>query len=101
MRWALRGLGVVFVLGILFLGSNLLFRSPAPPALFAETDLGPLPAPADNGHHDLLVGARGLGSVPRVADPALKLRIGDPIHVRLNTDKVQFFDPKTGASLLW
>jgi hypothetical protein len=73
VRWTLRGLGVLFVLGIVFLGSNLLIEAKAPLPLFAEADLGPLPGEADNGHHDFVVGARELGAAPRVPLPLLEL----------------------------
>ncbi|RME79364.1 MAG: ABC transporter ATP-binding protein [Chloroflexi bacterium] len=36
-----------------------------------------------------------------LADPALNLRIGDQVKLKINTDKVQFFDPQTELSLLW
>ena len=36
-----------------------------------------------------------------LADPGLNLKIGDPVQVRFNTEKVQFFDPATERSLLW
>ncbi len=36
-----------------------------------------------------------------LADPSLNLKIGDPVQVRFNTEKVQFFDPATERSLLW
>ena len=36
-----------------------------------------------------------------LADPALKLRIGDRVPLRVDTSRVQFFDPETERSLLW
>ncbi len=36
-----------------------------------------------------------------LADPALKLRIGDRVRLRVDTSRVQFFDPETEQSLLW
>ena len=73
VRWAVRGLGVVLMLGVLFLGSNLLFHSAEPPPLFAAAALGPLPAEADNGHRDFVIGAVKLGAVPRAPEAVLEL----------------------------
>ena len=51
---------------------------------------------------DDLVDARVDGaSLHVLVDPALALRIGDPVRLRLNTGKIQFFDPQTEKSLLW
>jgi len=36
-----------------------------------------------------------------LADPALGLKMDQPIALEFNTNKVQFFDPKTEQSLLW
>lgn len=36
-----------------------------------------------------------------LADPALELKIGDPVKLRFNPAKMQFFDPATEQSLLW
>ena len=36
-----------------------------------------------------------------LSDPALNLKMNDPIALEFNTNKVQFFDPKTEQSLLW
>jgi ABC-type sugar transport system ATPase subunit len=36
-----------------------------------------------------------------LADPKLGVRIGDTVNMRLDTEKVQFFDPETEKSLLW
>ena len=36
-----------------------------------------------------------------LADPAFGIRIGDPVRVTFNPEKVQFFDPDTEGSLLW
>jgi len=36
-----------------------------------------------------------------LTDPVMGLRIGDPVKLKINTNKVQFFDPETEQSLLW
>lgn len=36
-----------------------------------------------------------------LADPQMKIRAGDEITLKLNTEKVQFFDAETQRSLLW
>jgi ABC-type sugar transport system ATPase subunit len=36
-----------------------------------------------------------------LADPALELKIGDRVHLSFDKEKVQFFDPESGQSLLW
>ncbi len=36
-----------------------------------------------------------------LVDPALKLSIGDRIGLKIDTSRVQFFDPETELSLLW
>ncbi|MDQ7030822.1 MAG: ABC transporter ATP-binding protein [Ardenticatenia bacterium] len=36
-----------------------------------------------------------------LADPALRLKPGTPVALCFNTEKVQFFDPRTERSLLW
>jgi len=36
-----------------------------------------------------------------LSDPALNLKMNDPIALEINTNKMQFFDPKTEQSLLW
>ena len=40
-------------------------------------------------------------SVHALADPNLNIRIGDPVRIKFDTEKVQFFDPDTEESLLW
>lgn len=40
-------------------------------------------------------------SMHALADHSLGIRIGDPIRVRFNAEKVQFFDRGTEQSLLW
>ncbi len=36
-----------------------------------------------------------------LADPALRLKINEPVKLSFNMDKVQLFDPQTERSLLW
>ncbi len=36
-----------------------------------------------------------------LADPQLRIKIGDTITVKFHMDRIQFFDPKTELSLLW
>jgi len=36
-----------------------------------------------------------------LADPKLELKISEEVKLKLNTDKVQFFDAKTEQSMLW
>ena len=51
---------------------------------------------------DDLIDVRVQGQEIRtLADPALRLTIGDPIGLALNMDKIQLFDPQTKRSLLW
>ncbi len=54
------------------------------------------------GRDDLVNVRIGEGMDVRVlADPALKLKIGKSVALEFDTQKVQFFDPKTEQSLLW
>ncbi|MCP4165593.1 MAG: ABC transporter ATP-binding protein [Chloroflexi bacterium] len=53
------------------------------------------------GRDDLLAVNIGETQVHVLADPALRLRMGDQISLEINMDKVQFFDPQTEKSLLW
>ncbi len=53
------------------------------------------------GRDDLLTVRIGSVNLHVLADPNLNLRIGDMVHLRFNTHKVQFFDPVTEKSLLW
>jgi ABC-type sugar transport system ATPase subunit len=53
------------------------------------------------GRDDLVDVRIGEVSVHVLANPELRLRIGDPVRLQLNTRKVQFFDPETEQSLLW
>jgi ABC-type sugar transport system ATPase subunit len=53
------------------------------------------------GRDDLLDVRVGDHSLLVLADPAQKIKQGDPVHLRLDVDRVQFFDPQTERSLLW
>lgn len=54
------------------------------------------------GRDDLLdVELDGNTRLHVLADPQMKLHAGDAIGLRLNTDKIQFFDAQTQQSLLW
>lgn len=53
------------------------------------------------GRDDLLEVHLEKAAVHVLADPGLKLKMGDRVHLRLNTHKVQFFDPASERSLLW
>ena len=53
------------------------------------------------GRDDLVNVNVGGTNVNVLADPELGLKIGDTVHLRFNTHKVQFFDPTTERSLLW
>jgi ABC-type sugar transport system ATPase subunit len=53
------------------------------------------------GRDDLVDVHVGDASMHVLADPSLRLKIGDLVHLRLKVDKVQFFDPESERSLLW
>jgi len=53
------------------------------------------------GRNDLVDVRVGDAVFHVLTDPELGLRIGDPAALKLNTSKVQFFDPETEQSLLW
>jgi ABC-type sugar transport system ATPase subunit len=53
------------------------------------------------GRDDLVDVRIGNLAVRVLADPELNLAIGQPINLEFNTQKVQFFDPKTERALLW
>ena len=40
-------------------------------------------------------------SLHALADPVHNIRIGDPVRLKFDPEKVQFFDPDTEDSLLW
>jgi len=53
------------------------------------------------GRDDLLVIRIGDVRINLLADPALRLKIGQSVRLRFDTRKAQFFDPQTEQSLLW
>ena len=53
------------------------------------------------GRDDLITAHIGDASVLMLADPTLRLKMGQSITLGFNTHKVQFFDPETEKSLLW
>jgi len=53
------------------------------------------------GRDDLIDVRIGDLHVHLLVDPTLRLRIGQNVHLKFNTEKVQFFDPETEKSLLW
>jgi len=53
------------------------------------------------GRDDLLDVRIGEASFRVLADPALKIKMGDRVQLSFNADKIQFFDPETEESLLW
>ncbi len=53
------------------------------------------------GRDDLIDVLIGKAHVHILANPKLRLKIGDTMKVKFDTEKVQFFDPETEQSLLW
>ena len=53
------------------------------------------------GRDDLIDVRIGEVSIRVLADPALKLKMGENTTLEFNTSKTQFFDPTTEQSLLW
>lgn len=53
------------------------------------------------GRDDLVTCDAGNVQVRFLADPALRIKTGDKLKLRFNMHKCQFFDAKTGVSLLW
>jgi len=53
------------------------------------------------GRSDLVDVRIGDAGFHVLVDPALGLKIGDHAALKLNSNKVQFFDPETEQSLLW
>ncbi len=53
------------------------------------------------GRDDLLDVRVGDHSLLVLADPAQKIKMGDSVRLRLDADRIQFFDPQTERSLLW
>ncbi len=53
------------------------------------------------GRDDLIDVRVGDVSIRVLANPALKLKMGENTRLEFNTSKAQFFDPATEQSLLW
>ncbi|MBC7811380.1 MAG: ABC transporter ATP-binding protein [Burkholderiales bacterium] len=53
------------------------------------------------GRDDMLDVRVGDNSLFVLADPAARIRAGDPVRLRVNNNKLQFFDAETEKSLLW
>ncbi len=53
------------------------------------------------GRDDLLEVHIGEATMRVLADPELKVKMGDKIQLSFNANKLQFFDPETEESLLW
>jgi inositol-phosphate transport system ATP-binding protein len=53
------------------------------------------------GRDDLVDVHIGEASIRVLADPQLNIRIGDPIRLKFDKEKIQFFDRDTDESLLW
>jgi len=71
------------------------------PASAGEGVLGEVYVVEPLGRDDLVDVHIGDASVHVLADPTLNAKIGDPVRLSFNTEKVQFFDPETEDSLLW
>jgi len=53
------------------------------------------------GRDDLIDVQIGQSHVNVLVNPGLGLRLGDPVRLKFNMEKAQFFDPETEQSLLW
>jgi ABC-type sugar transport system ATPase subunit len=53
------------------------------------------------GRDDLVTVHIADAELHALADPGLAIKIGDPVRVKFDPGKVQFFDPDTEESLLW
>jgi len=53
------------------------------------------------GRDDLIDVRIGDVGVHVLADPTLRLKMGDTVRLNFDTHKIQFFDPQTEKSLLW
>jgi inositol-phosphate transport system ATP-binding protein len=71
------------------------------PASGGEGVLGEVYVVEPLGRDDLVDVHIGDVSVHVLTDPLLNLRIGDPVRLKLDSEKVQFFDSQTEKSLLW
>ncbi|HSJ53332.1 MAG TPA: ABC transporter ATP-binding protein [Anaerolineae bacterium] len=71
------------------------------PAGLGEGVLGEVYVVEPMGRDDLVDVHIGDTSIHGLADPNLNLKIGDPVRLKFDVEKVQFFDPNTEDSLLW
>lgn len=71
------------------------------PAASGQGALGEAYVVEPLGRDDLIDVRIAGASMHALADPAFGIRIGDPVRVTFNPEKVQFFDPDTEGSLLW
>ena len=71
------------------------------PAASGEGILGEVYVVEPLGRDDLVDVHIGEVSVHALADTDLHFRIGDPVRLKFNAERVQFFDPNTEDSLLW
>ncbi|HXF62771.1 MAG TPA: ABC transporter ATP-binding protein [Caldilineaceae bacterium] len=53
------------------------------------------------GRDDLVTVKMPAGELHVLTDPAMDFQIGEPVYAKLQTERVQFFDPATGLSLIW
>ncbi len=82
-------------------GQVVLGIRPEDVTLGAEGILGEAYIVEPLGRDDLIDVHIAGASIHVLADPGLKIRIGEPVTLSFNTQKVQFFDPETEKSLLW
>jgi inositol-phosphate transport system ATP-binding protein len=71
------------------------------PAGVGEGSLGEVYVVEPLGRDDLVDVHIGEASIFVLADPNLNLKIGDPVRLKFNEERVQFFNPDTEDSLLW
>jgi len=71
------------------------------PAARGEGILGEVYVVEPMGRDDLVDVRVGEASIHALADTGLNLKIGEPVRLKINAEKVQFFDPNTEDSLLW
>jgi inositol-phosphate transport system ATP-binding protein len=71
------------------------------PASLGEGVLGEVYVVEPLGRDDLVDVHVGEASIHVLADPTLNIKIGDPVRLAFNGEKVQFFDQGTENSLLW
>jgi ABC-type sugar transport system ATPase subunit len=71
------------------------------PAAASDGILGEVYVVEPLGRDDLVDVRIAGASLHALADPGLSIRIGDPVRVRFDPEKVQFFDQSKEESLLW